>query len=487
MGPRRSSRSEPLTRSGYHRSMTDLPSDLADDEVIRSLAEGAPTTWIRPAEAALPELEDVMDSAAARFDRFAPWFAEAFPDTATRQSDTATRQPSTADAGGTIESPLVPAPKARQRLDGLFGARLPGRLWLKRDDELPVSGSIKARGGFHEVLEFAEAVAAENGLDAADPAAYSSAQFREIAAAHRIVVGSTGNLGLSIGILGAALGFAVTVHMSADAREWKKTMLSDHGVDVIEHTGDFVAAVEAGRASAMGAERTHFVDDEDSVSLFAGYSVAALRLKRQFDAAGVRVDAQNQLAVYLPCGIGGGPGGVAFGLRRVFGDNVHCVFVEPSQAPAMFLGVRSGRHSGIAVQDIGLTGRTAADGLAVARPSRFIGPAIGPLISGFASVPDEVIRAGVGVLHATEGIAVEPSATAGLTIPWRLGAAESDDRSAEAANPRRASVPWSNAATHLVWLTGGAMVPAEERARCVDEGIDLIERIASPASAVFSD
>jgi hypothetical protein len=31
------------------------------------------------------------------------------------------------------------------------------------------------------------------------------------------------------------------------------------------------------------------------------------------------------------------------------------------------------------------------------------------------------------------------------------------------------------------------MVPAEERARCVDEGIDLIERIASPASAVFSD
>jgi hypothetical protein len=73
--------------------MTDLPSDLADDEVIRSLAEGAPTTWIRPAEAALPELEDVMDSAAARFDRFAPWFAEAFPDTATRQPDTATSSP----------------------------------------------------------------------------------------------------------------------------------------------------------------------------------------------------------------------------------------------------------------------------------------------------------------------------------------------------------------------------------------------------------
>src|SRR5699024_9110795 len=138
--PRRSSRSEPLTRSGYHRSMTDLPSDLADDEVIRSLAEGAPTTWIRPTEAALPDLEAGRASAAARFPGFAPWSAGASPVTATTQPDTATTQPGTAttqsgtaDAGGTIESPLVPAPQARQRLDGLFGARLPGRLWLKRD------------------------------------------------------------------------------------------------------------------------------------------------------------------------------------------------------------------------------------------------------------------------------------------------------------------------------------------------------------------
>jgi D-serine dehydratase len=453
--------------------MTDLPPELTDDEVIRSLAEGTPTTWIRgtPAEAVLPELEAAMDSAAARFARFAPWFAEAFPETATTRPDAAEIFPGTGATGGLIESPLAPAPAAQDRLERLFGARLPGKLWLKRDDALPVSGSIKARGGFHEVLEFAEAVAADHGLDPDDPAVYASARFRGIAADHRIVVGSTGNLGLSIGILSAALGFAASVHMSADAREWKKELLRAHGVDVIEHAGDFVEAVEAGRASARGAERTHFVDDEDSVSLFAGYSVAALRLKRQLDAAGVTVDAHNRLAVYLPCGIGGGPGGVTFGLKRVFGDSVHCVFVEPSPAPAMFLGVRSDRHSDIAVQDIGLSGQTAADGLAVTRPSRFIGPTIGPLISGFASVPDEVIRAGVGVLHETEGIDVEPSATAGLSIPWRLAAA----------------VPWSDAATHLVWLTGGAMVPAGERAEYVADGIRLMPTIIDPASAVFVD
>ncbi|MGC3023256.1 D-serine ammonia-lyase [Brevibacterium sp. FAM 24630] len=450
--------------------MTELPTDLRDDDVIRSLASAQATTWVRrtPAEAALPDLADVMDSAAARFDRFAPWFAETFPETATVPVELASAFPEA--RGGLIESPLVRAASAQERLDALFGTELSGQLWLKRDDSLPVSGSIKARGGFHEVLEFAEAVAADHGLDAHDPATYSSPQFREIAADHRIVVGSTGNLGLSIGILSARLGFAASVHMSADAREWKKTMLRDHGVDVIEHAGDFVEAVEAGRASAEAAANTHFVDDEDSMSLFAGYSVAALRIRRQFDAAGVTIDEQNPLTVYLPCGIGGGPGGVTFGLKRVFGAAVRCVFVEPSQAPAMFLGVRTGRHSDISVQDIGLSGATAADGLAVARPSRFIGPTIGPLISGFAAVPDEVIRAGVGVLHETEGIDVEPSATAGLTIPWRMG-----DAAAE-----------SPAGVHLVWLTGGAMVPEGERAAYVEEGRGLVERIGD-TSAIFVD
>jgi D-serine dehydratase len=450
--------------------MTELPTDLRDDDVIRSLASAQATTWVRrtPAEAALPDLADVMDSAAARFDRFAPWFAETFPETATVPVELASAFPEA--RGGLIESPLVRAASAQERLDALFGTQLSGQLWLKRDDSLPVSGSIKARGGFHEVFEFAEAVAADHGLDAHDPATYSSPQFREIAADHRIVVGSTGNLGLSIGILSARLGFAASVHMSADAREWKKTMLRDHGVDVIEHAGDFVEAVEAGRASAEAAANTHFVDDEDSVSLFAGYSVAALRIRRQFDAAGVTIDEQNPLTVYLPCGIGGGPGGVTFGLKRVFGAAVHCVFVEPSQAPAMFLGVRTGRHSDIAVQDIGLSGATAADGLAVARPSRFIGPTIGPLISGLAAVPDEVIRAGVGVLHETEDIDVEPSATAGLTIPWRMG-----DAAAE-----------SPAGVHLVWLTGGAMVPEGERAAYVEEGRGLVERIGD-TSAIFVD
>lgn len=426
------------------------PLDIAGNALLTALSRGTPVTWCNPAvssaatalgRAGLPS--GLVDDAAARLERFAPWIAEVFPETAA--------------ARGLIESPLQEAARAQREL-GLA----PGRVLLKRDDILPVSGSIKARGGVHEVLEYAESLAVRAGLlpDPAETAGvdyrvFSSEPMRELLARHRVVVGSTGNLGLSIGIISTALGLRATVHMSSHAQQWKKDLLRRRGVEVVEHRSNYTEAVAAGRRAAERDDSVHFVDDEHSLSLFAGYAVAGRRLTGQLAEGGVAVDREHPLFVYLPCGIGGAPGGVVHGLKREFGDAVHCVFVEPTQAPCMLLGVHTGRHDRVGVEELGLTTRTAADGLAVGRPSGFVGRAVEGLVDGYVTVTDDEMLALVGALHATEGIDVEPSAAAALAGPIRL-AGQHEYRTSMGLTEERMSN-----ATHIAWLTGGGMVPPE--------------------------
>ena len=316
-----------------------------------------------------------------------------------------------------------------------------GALYIKADNELPISGSIKARGGIYEVLQYAEKLALDHGLLSIDDdySKLDSKPFRDFFSKYSVAVGSTGNLGLSIGIMSAKLGFKAQVHMSSDAKQWKKDKLRANGVEVFEYDGDYGQAVASGRQQVEQDPYGYFVDDENSKHLFLGYAVAGIRLKQQFDKAGITIDKQHPLYVYLPCGVGGGPGGVAFGLKLAFGDHVHCVFAEPVQSPCMLLGIYTGLHDAISVQDIGLSNHTIADGLAVGRASGFVGQALQRSLTAFYTVEDEELNRLLRVVHETEGLKLEPSACAGLAGVQYFKDIDN--------------------ARHLVWATGGSMMP----------------------------
>ncbi|HQQ69823.1 MAG TPA: D-serine ammonia-lyase [Alicycliphilus sp.] len=447
--------------------MTTLAATPEQAGVAALLRRAEPCLWLNPQrQPVVPALLPVAGSrigvadtqaAAARFVRFAPLLEQLFPELQA--------------TAGVIESPLLPAAGLQQAV-GLVPGQ--GRLWVKADHLLPVAGSIKARGGIHEVLEFAERLARQHGLLGAQagPADYltlAGPAARALFARHTVAVGSTGNLGLSIGVAAAALGFAAVVHMSADAKEWKKERLRRRGVQVVEHAGDYEKAVAAGRAQAAQDAFSHFVDDERSLSLLLGYSAAALHLRRQLEDAGIAVDAAHPLFVYLPCGVGGAPAGITFGLRHVLGPHVHCLFAEPVQSPCFMLQMAAGQGAHPSVYDWGLTNQTEADGLAVPRASLPAAELMAPLLSGCFTVRDEqLLRQLVQVLDAT-GERIEPSAAAGLGGPAML-------TQTEAGRAWLAAQGLSGAmaqATHLVWTTGGLFVPPTEFARFVQRGRQL--------------
>ena len=397
---------------------------IASDPVFRDIADGKETLWINdkylPFDATdgLRQLvvsdADIAD-AEERLRRFAPFIRRRFPETA--------------PDNGRIDSPLREIGRMRESLGQTYETQIPGRLFLKMDSHLAIAGSIKARGGIYEVLKHAEDLALAAGLvtEEDDYARFADDDVQAFLGDYTVQVGSTGNLGLSIGIMGASLGFKVRVHMSADARQWKKDLLRAKGVEVIEYADDYSKAVLEGRRSASLYPASYFVDDEYSGPLFLGYAAAAGMLDRQLRKKGITVDARHPLLVYIPCGVGSAPGGVCCGLKRLYADHVHVFFCEPTLFPSVLLGMATDRYDGVNVRDFGLSGMSAADGLACMR-----------------------------MLEETEDVFIEPSSCAAFNGPVGLLKFEAGRTYCVSHGLDESTLASS---TQICWATGGSLVP----------------------------
>lgn len=403
-------------------------------DLLERLREGRTAVWMR--ERTSPRRNAVDASAAsasiaeaeALWLRFAPALAALFD---------------IPDGSGRIRSPLFECPST---------VVSPGRVYVKADHALPISACVKARGGVFGLLRIIERIAGRAGLlamldsyeDLTGPGA------RREFSQHTIVVASTGNLGFSIGIVAAAFGLQAEVHMSDCAKEWKKQRLREVGATVIEHSGDYTGTVAAARASVAARNEAHFIDDENSWDLFLGYAGAAKELQEQLVAAGIAISNDRPLVVYLPCGVGGAPGGITYGLRAIYGEALVSVFVEPADAACMFVALAVGQGQPKSIYDVGLGNRTAADGLAVGRASPLVLNQVRDDIDAAVAVSEESLLQWVRRAWSEMGIKLEPSAAAAFAaIPPFV----------EACSLAGSGGHELDNAVHLAWTTGGDLMP----------------------------
>lgn len=408
-----------------------------DNELIAKLKSDKEFLWINPnfnkraiyGEVSSKEINEANNLLL----KFAPFLKSAFKELESTD--------------GIIESPLMSLNK--------FGIK---NLYLKEDNLLPIAGSVKARGGIFEILKYAETLAANaNLIDVEkDYSQFDSDVFRKFFSEYKIQVGSTGNLGISIGLISAKLGFNAIVHMSKDAKNWKKKLLRENRVNVTQYDSNYSEAVKNGRMLSDEDEKSYFVDDEKSINLFLGYSTAALRLKEQLKEKHISVDDKHPLFVYIPCGVGGAPSGILHGLKTVFGKNVYVFFVEPVRSASVLLGMSTGLNSKISVHDIGMDGKTEADGLAVGRASELCCESSKNTLAGIFTINENSIFELMKELYKKESVFVEPSAASSMIFTKFLD----DDEFIKFINKEEIS---PENITHIAWSTGGMLVPESER------------------------
>ena len=118
--------------------------EQVNQRTLGDIRDRKPIFWENDSHVPFKNLKGQLDvsvleikDAEARLKRFAPFIKAVFEDTVALD--------------GLIESPISDIDKFKNALETTYDFSFPGQMFLKRDDLLPIAGTIKARGAIYEV------------------------------------------------------------------------------------------------------------------------------------------------------------------------------------------------------------------------------------------------------------------------------------------------------------------------------------------------
>jgi len=216
-----------------------------------------------------------------------------------------------------------------------------------------------------------------------------------------IVTGSSGNHGIALARLAAALGIRLTVVLAAGASPVKAAVIRALGARTVHAPGgvDEREAMAQGLASNTGAL---LVPSSDHPLVVAGQGTVGSEILADVPQAGT---------IYVPVGGGGLLAGVCLAAQ---GHPVRVVGVEPVSTPRYARSLAAGRPVRLPPSD------TVADGLRGQRPGRVPYPIIRDRVDDMVAVSDTAILAAAALL-GRYGVEAEPSGAVALAGALRAG------------------------------------------------------------------
>jgi len=231
--------------------------------------------------------------------------------------------------------------------------------------------------------------------------------------AERLVADSSGNAGTSIAAYAARAGMEAEIFVPASASEKKLLQVRAHGAKVtaIQGTREETALAAIERVTESGA---FYASHVYNPYFLEGIKTYAFELFEELGEA--------PATVVLPAGNGTLVLGVHRGFREltdagIIGQTPRIVAVQARTCAPL----ASAFESGLSRAEVGPTGRTVAEGIAIAEPARSdeILAAVEDSGGSFVTVADDEIDEARGVL-ARQGFWVEPTGAVAYAAILRL-------------------------------------------------------------------